>query len=607
MRSKKRPAPRADTRVRTVGDTVKSLFPAGTIAGGPRLWSDCPQLPSDVFAGAALLLDRSGAYSALRIGRARRAAESGRATLWLTPSQRDEAMNVGRRWLKEPQLPGEVKRWWSEIWARRTDPIFVGPQNVEAPKWWLPALYLLIAADEAARGVGYVMDDPKPWFAEVSEWAASQYSVQKSYDANFGPVNTPVRGFHTIADRASADIACVLPKSRTAMVGSTLRSLTHHLALLPPQGIVTTPWFWPREATDGAAHEPFNLLLIPFPFTVDARSFRPKVVERGEKNIGWFEVKQDWLSGGEQDAKHQFAGYVESLVKIAERDVGHVHGIVFPELALNWDFYQTLRTHLLSSCLKLEMLVAGLNTYPVRDLSQSAKNASHKLTLKSGNFAVTTLFNRAVDDEARSYVEFGRAKHHRWKLDGSQITKYALGASLDPCLSWWENIDLTWREVEIGVVRNNATMTSLICEDLARLDPSQIAVRTIGPTLVIALLMDGPQLSWRWSSRNATVLAEDPGSAVLTFTSMGLINRMNQTASKPENRCVGLWRDDRGEQRELHLKKDSDAILITLSSNTRKEWTLDGRGDQGAAVGWTLSGERYVTAEDARPKWIRPT
>jgi len=36
-------------------------------------------------------------------------------------------------------------------------------------------------------------------------------------------------------------------------------------------------------------------------------------------------------------------------------------------------------------------------------------------------------------------------------------------------------------------------MCALVCEDLARPDPVANIVRAVGPNLVIALLMDGPQ------------------------------------------------------------------------------------------------------------------
>lgn len=65
----------------------------------------------------------------------------------------------------------------------------------------------------------------------------------------------------------------------------------------------------------------------------------------------------------------------------------------------------------------------------------------------------------------------------------------------------------------------------LVCEDLARQDPAADLIRAVGPNLLIALLMDGPQLSGRWPARYASVLAEDPGTSVLTLTSLGMAER----------------------------------------------------------------------------------
>ena len=63
------------------------------------------------------------------------------------------------------------------------------------------------------------------------------------------------------------------------------------------------------------------------------------------------------------------------------------------------------------------------------------------------------------------------------------------------------------------VTLNRMTWSVLICEDLARQDPAADLIRAVGPNLVIALLMDGPQLNGRWPARYASVLAEDPGSS----------------------------------------------------------------------------------------------
>ena len=49
------------------------------------------------------------------------------------------------------------------------------------------------------------------------------------------------------------------------------------------------------------------------------------------------------------------------------------------------------------------------------------------------------------------------------------------------------------------------TIASLVCEDLAHIDEVIDAIRLVGPTLLVALLLDGPQLSSRWAARYASV------------------------------------------------------------------------------------------------------
>jgi len=55
-----------------------------------------------------------------------------------------------------------------------------------------------------------------------------------------------------------------------------------------------------------------------------------------------------------------------------------------------------------------------------------------------------------------------REKHHRWKLNGSQISDYALG--LDKDKSWWENLTILSRSLDLIVFKGDTTLTTLICE-----------------------------------------------------------------------------------------------------------------------------------------------
>jgi hypothetical protein len=118
-----------------------------------------------------------------------------------------------------------------------------------------------------------------------------------------------------------------------------------------------------------------------------------------------------------------------------------------------------------------------------------------------------------------------QSKHHRWFLNGEQIRRYQLGHVMDPQYIWGEQIDVGFRNCYVTLIRPGATLSVLVCEDLARQDPVLSVMNAIGPNLVIALLMDGPQLEQRWPGKYATVLADDPGAAVLTITSLGMVAR----------------------------------------------------------------------------------
>jgi hypothetical protein len=102
--------------------------------------------------------------------------------------------------------------------------------------------------------------------------------------------------------------------------------------------------------------------------------------------------------------------------------------------------------------------------------------------------------------------------------------------------------------------------------------------------LLIALLMDGPQLKDRWAARYASVLAEDPGSSVLTLTSLGMARRsrpfLRATGRRAEpSRVIALWRDAVNSEVEICLDAEENACVLSLECRRRKEYSADGRHD----------------------------
>jgi hypothetical protein len=119
-------------------------------------------------------------------------------------------------------------------------------------------------------------------------------------------------------------------------------------------------------------------------------------------------------------------------------------------------------------------------------------------------------------------------------------------------------------------------------------------VRAVGPNLVIALLMDGPQLRGRWPGRYAMSLADDPGSSVLSVTSIGmsdLSRPQDLSTGAMRNRVIALWKDAKSlSPVEIELPQGSDGIVLSISERYLEEWTADGRSDRKASGYPALTG-----------------
>lgn len=120
------------------------------------------------------------------------------------------------------------------------------------------------------------------------------------------------------------------------------------------------------------------------------------------------------------------------------------------------------------------------------------------------------------------------------------------------------------------------TMVSLICEDLARNDDVGALIRSVGPTIVLTALLDGPQLTSRWAARYASVLADDPGSAVLTLRSYGMVQR-----SRPHGRgaspVIALWKDPSRGVREIPLEAGAHGVVLSVCMGRATRRSADGR------------------------------
>jgi len=263
------------------------------------------------------------------------------------------------------------------------------------------------------------------------------------------------------------------------------------------------------------------------------------------------------------DSDADVAARVNNLFEAAEEKLGRIDGVVLPELALTRRQFQALRQK-----------------------------------LPDDRFLISGVGEQGTNEVVLSFPPLEKVvqkKHHPWKLDEAQIIQYGLGGVLPPSREWWEYGNFTDRCLSF-VTLSDLVLAALVCEDLARPDPVANLIRTVGPNLVIALLMDGPQLKDRWAARYATVLADDPGCSVLALTSIGMSEISRPLAGPNRSRVIALWKDPFHPSMEIELPLGYDAIAISVSTRYRAEFTSDGR-KKDAPVPF-LSGVHCIRAKE---------
>jgi hypothetical protein len=121
---------------------------------------------------------------------------------------------------------------------------------------------------------------------------------------------------------------------------------------------------------------------------------------------------------------------------------------------------------------------------------------------------------------------------------------------------------------------------------------SEIGTATQGPPTNAPMPYGDP---WIEACRYATVLADDPGSSVLTLTSLGMTQLGRPVTGGARSRVIALWKDYlSGSPPEISLDEGSEAVLLSLSLQTTKEYSADGRSKGETAICPVLTGIRSV-------------
>ena len=147
-------------------------------------------------------------------------------------------------------------------------------------------------------------------------------------------------------------------------------------------------------------------------------------------------------------------------------------------------------------------------------------------------------------------------------------------------------------------------LTSLVCEDLAHNDEIAQLIRWVGATLVMNVLLDGPQLTSRWTARYASVLADDPGSAALTLTSYGMAER-SRPHGHDASSVITLWKDPTQGVAWIPLEPGAHGVLLTVSVDRATRYSADLRWpveNSTSFSGVAVCQVRLSTAGSRRPQ-----
>jgi hypothetical protein len=433
---------------------------------------------------------------------------------------------------------------------------------------------------------------------------------------------------HAIADEACAGLGVALDSSSAegcvyrargrellARTGSLARIDARLLRVLPK--VITPPTVRPtfsryacvqgpgiearwhkipaRHRGTDLRSEYATLLLLPWPLRVQASDFHSVgAVERlGNDPYGFFEFAP--AQGLDLDLLHR-------VLVAARQEAGSVDVVLLPESAVDEREIDDLETLLDGH--GVISLVAGVRQ-PTRQAGQFPSNWLHmgfNPRLEKGG--------PLPSGGSHPWFHIRQNKHHRWSLDESQVEQYHLGTALHPHIRWWEAMDVPRKAIQFVEVAE-LVLTSLVCEDLAHNDDIAQLIRSVGPTVVMNMLLDGPQLTSRWTARYASVLADDPGSAVLTLTSYGMVER-SRPHGRDASRVIALWKDPTRGVREIPLEPGAHAVLLTICQDRATRYSADLRwparnGTASYAVGAYQVRAPSAGAETPQSPFATPT
>ncbi len=294
-------------------------------------------------------------------------------------------------------LPGNLIEYWEIILTCLGDPVYKTIEDMrEAPDWWDAAYSLMAIADLAAKNAGFKRDSNNNSNKElVSCWSklaeriikrasdrprSGENNAEQNESKNKHPEDEIERrkAFKSIRyvesiSLAERSIVNIMPKSKTASLGCTLRCISHNLANLPGKGIIRTGWAWATDPPKYAKQNPvFNMLLIPYPYEIHSTNFTATAISQNISNncedasrLRWGAFTLNVPVNNSED--EEFIAFVSRLIREGNERVGKIHAIVLPELALSRKSIVQLRNRITAHHPSIELICSGMREHPYKD------------------------------------------------------------------------------------------------------------------------------------------------------------------------------------------------------------------------------------------------
>ena len=509
-------------------------------AAGSAITDELLGWPPDLFALTDVILERAEVYRFVLSPPAGVQWPPTRFVSW-----RDAVRDAARAWSvwveeRGSALPSLLAEEWSVVRGRASVPV---EQLAQGQEWRMCEALLTVhaIADEACAGLFVALDR--------SEGQGCRYRARgRELLARTGSLARFASGF-----------VRVLPRIRTPPSG---RAAFSRYACVQPPGLQTTWHKLPaRHPGTSPAAEHVHMLLLPWPLRVresDFHAVEGSVQRLAKEPYGFFEFAPS--EGLDLDLLDR------TLVAAAD-EVESVDAVILPESAVDES--------------EIADIEAVLERHGVIYLQTGVRERPTQPGQFGGNWMLIGVSpglekGDLSPSSGEPWFHIRQNKHHRWSLDEGQILQYHLGGALHPQIRWWEAMAVPRLALQFVQVGEEVTIVQLVCEDLAQNDEVAAVIRGVGPTIVSTALLDGPQLTSRWAARYASVLADDPGSAVLTLTSFGMAQR-SQPAGREPSPVVALVKDSERGMREIPLAPASHGMLLTLSGGRTTRRSADGR------------------------------